>query len=525
MSKLTQAERDKLPLSSFADPEHRKYPILDQSDVDAAAHLVGKASDPEKVKRRIIAIAKRLGLSIPDAWKGDAGKSAAARPMERKTLSFEVKDYDGDSGGFSLYAAAFGNIDKANEKIAPSAFKNLPEFVQDGFLALNHDWKSLPIGLIDNASTDSYGLKLTGRFHSHPEAQAARAVVMERKAAGKSVKCSIGYMVTDDARMVENGKSFRLLKGIDLMEASIVAVPANDLAHVVDVKAADVEPDAEAPALEPDPIDAPESDAPHVCTRGKAAVAAKGAILGDTDEAMACAAFGRLHDVLGYYVHAQIYSDADPAAVQASVGAAVDEYRDTLVSMLGGILIADDPEDGEGTADAPTTNYGYGMGGLAAAPHIKTLLSAFALNHDTSRDGVVTALELEGKAGALASEVARLVDVHRKHLALRVKEGRTLSSATRSRIKAVLEGISPLVDDLEALLSETEPKPKDDGAKAADEAGVAAKADAPDEPAPAAGAPPVPDPAPPDPKADAAAIHAALADFALFDFDLTNSGA
>lgn len=72
MSTLTTAQRDALPLSDFASPNDRKFPILDQSDVAAAASLLGKADDPEAVKMRIIAIAKRKKLTLPDAWQSKA---------------------------------------------------------------------------------------------------------------------------------------------------------------------------------------------------------------------------------------------------------------------------------------------------------------------------------------------------------------------------------------------------------------------------------------------------------------------
>jgi len=71
MSNLSQAERDKLPLSSFGDPANRKYPIVDASDVSDAASLIGKAPAFKRaaIKARIIAIARRKGFPIPDAWK------------------------------------------------------------------------------------------------------------------------------------------------------------------------------------------------------------------------------------------------------------------------------------------------------------------------------------------------------------------------------------------------------------------------------------------------------------------------
>lgn len=71
MSNLSKAQRDALPLSSFGWPEKRLYPIVDASDVSAAAHLIGKApaSVRERIKARIIAIAMRHGWPIPQAWQ------------------------------------------------------------------------------------------------------------------------------------------------------------------------------------------------------------------------------------------------------------------------------------------------------------------------------------------------------------------------------------------------------------------------------------------------------------------------
>lgn len=72
---IPQSERDEMKESDFAGPDET-FPIKTQADVDAAKHLIGKAADPEAVKRKVIAIAKRKGLSIPDAWKTRAARAA-----------------------------------------------------------------------------------------------------------------------------------------------------------------------------------------------------------------------------------------------------------------------------------------------------------------------------------------------------------------------------------------------------------------------------------------------------------------
>lgn len=156
--------------------------------------------------------------------------------IEHKSFDVEWKGLDGDSGSVELYAAAFGNVDRANERIEPGAFKNLAQFVADGWLAVNHDWNRLPIAMVEDASQDGKGLLVRAKFHSTPDAQAVRTTVRERLAAGKSVKASIGYKVLDDAKVDVDGKSVRSLKAIELYEASIVQVPCNPAAGVIGAK-------------------------------------------------------------------------------------------------------------------------------------------------------------------------------------------------------------------------------------------------------------------------------------------------
>lgn len=71
MSQLTAKQRAALPASAFAGPG-RTYPILDDDDVRSAALLLGKAKNPEAVKRRVIMIARAKGLTLPKAWEADA---------------------------------------------------------------------------------------------------------------------------------------------------------------------------------------------------------------------------------------------------------------------------------------------------------------------------------------------------------------------------------------------------------------------------------------------------------------------
>ena len=65
---IPQKERDSYDDADFAGPD-RSFPVTSQAQLDAAAHLIGHAADPAAVKAKAIAIAKRKGFTLPDAWQ------------------------------------------------------------------------------------------------------------------------------------------------------------------------------------------------------------------------------------------------------------------------------------------------------------------------------------------------------------------------------------------------------------------------------------------------------------------------
>lgn len=160
---------------------------------------------------------------------------------DKKHFDLELKELSGDDAhSFVMYAAAFSNVDRGGDVIQPGAFTNLDEFVKDGWIALNHRGTDLPVGYPTSAVQDDKGLRVEGRWHGTPEAQHCRIVAMERFAAGKSVKASIGYMV-DVSRMGKSGSDpVRILEKIRIYEASFVNLPMNPAADVISAKGADV---------------------------------------------------------------------------------------------------------------------------------------------------------------------------------------------------------------------------------------------------------------------------------------------
>jgi len=115
MSSISQAERDKMPAEDFAGPR-QSFPIRNQQDVHDAARLIGHADDPEAVKRRIIAIAKRKGFKIPDAWM-EGGKSMGDY---RITLGPAVKAMgDGRISGYLVTWGSEATKDAEGEWFTP----------------------------------------------------------------------------------------------------------------------------------------------------------------------------------------------------------------------------------------------------------------------------------------------------------------------------------------------------------------------------------------------------------------------
>lgn len=158
--------------------------------------------------------------------------------IQHKSFDLDFKATD-DAGGFTAYVARFGNVDRTNETIEPGAFKNLDDFLGSGWIGVNHDMKSLPVAYVEHATQDGHGLLVSAKWHGTADAQACRTIVNERLAAGKSVKCSIGYRVLDSVKGTLDGKSVTRLKSLDLFEASIVNLPANPGASVLAAKSHD----------------------------------------------------------------------------------------------------------------------------------------------------------------------------------------------------------------------------------------------------------------------------------------------
>lgn len=76
---FSQKERDAMDASDFAGP-HESFPIKTQEDLENAARLIGHADNPDAVKAKAKAIAKRKGLTLPKAWQDEDKSERSTTP-------------------------------------------------------------------------------------------------------------------------------------------------------------------------------------------------------------------------------------------------------------------------------------------------------------------------------------------------------------------------------------------------------------------------------------------------------------
>jgi uncharacterized protein len=158
--------------------------------------------------------------------------------LESKSFAMtECKMTDGKfgHGGFSGYASVKGNIDSYGDVIDDGAYKNIQEvLIKKGWSGFNHS--SDAVGMVMNAVEDAKGLFIEVDFHSTADAQSVRTKMKERMDAGKEVGMSIMFKTLDAVYEVRDEVEIRVLKGIEVVEAGFVMLPANTAATVTSVK-------------------------------------------------------------------------------------------------------------------------------------------------------------------------------------------------------------------------------------------------------------------------------------------------
>lgn len=157
----------------------------------------------------------------------------------------EVKFADeGTPGAFEGYGAVFGNIDAYGDVIQKGAFKESlrdwrgqkrlpPMLIQHGGFGLG-DMDGLAIGKWMSMEEDDTGLKVSGKLIGLDTERGKTIYGAMRE--GVLDGMSIGYRAKEFALGTKPDEPRRTLKKIDLVELSVVQMPANGKARIRSVK-------------------------------------------------------------------------------------------------------------------------------------------------------------------------------------------------------------------------------------------------------------------------------------------------
>jgi len=151
--------------------------------------------------------------------------------LNYKAIPFAVSELKTGDGTmtFTGLAATFGNLDHTGDVIMRGAFDETLQSGRKRRLLWSHDM-SEPIGIEQTLKATDEGLVGTWKL-----SKTARGLdVYELLRDGAVDSLSIGYQAKD---VDYDDAGVRLLKSIDLLEVSVVAIPANDQAIITQVKA------------------------------------------------------------------------------------------------------------------------------------------------------------------------------------------------------------------------------------------------------------------------------------------------
>ncbi len=155
--------------------------------------------------------------------------------IERLNFEVEVKAAEGEGvvpGTFEGYGSVFGNTDLGGDIVLPGAFKSAT--ARKTKLLWQHDPRE-PIGVWDELSEDSKGLKLKGRLALNTR-RGAEAYELLKMGALDGL--SIGFTMGRKDYEYDEATGVRRIKAVKLLEVSLVTFPMNTRATTTRVKSA-----------------------------------------------------------------------------------------------------------------------------------------------------------------------------------------------------------------------------------------------------------------------------------------------
>jgi uncharacterized protein len=167
--------------------------------------------------------------------------------IERRDIGLgEIKFATDSDMSFSGYGAIFGNVDSYGDTIAKGAFKGtltghkkagtMPLMLSQhgGFLSSD----MTPVGVWTDMHEDDKGLWVEGKLAPTPRGQELYTLMkMTPRPAIDGL--SIGFMTKEFSLRTKPDEPRRTLKAVELLEVSLVSMPANPKARVQNVKSFD----------------------------------------------------------------------------------------------------------------------------------------------------------------------------------------------------------------------------------------------------------------------------------------------
>lgn len=163
-------------------------------------------------------------------------------------------------GAFRGYAARFLNIDRQGDIILPGAFNGaIKEFMADGGMVLaDHQNKtSAVIGTLIDATEDKNGLMVDVSFSATKSGQEVRQLVKEKAVRKMSIAfmakkpvripdaqirelwAKYGYIPSESQKKLARNGANLISEVAEVLEVSIVPIPANPGAEIIAVKSVD----------------------------------------------------------------------------------------------------------------------------------------------------------------------------------------------------------------------------------------------------------------------------------------------
>lgn len=148
------------------------------------------------------------------------------------TVPFEVKQIgesdDPEFFRFEGFGSTFGNIDDTGDRMEHNAFtETLKRRIPS--LLFGHDMNE-PVGVFDDVEERSDGLFVKGRMPKADTFVSGR--IMPQMKIGSIKSLSIGFFIID-AEMIGN---IRVIKEVELLEISLVTIPANQMARITEMR-------------------------------------------------------------------------------------------------------------------------------------------------------------------------------------------------------------------------------------------------------------------------------------------------